>query len=419
MNHGQLSLHSHRPAVYLDQWVWIKLARANRGRPEAPWHLDVLEAVREAAADGVAFPLSATHYLETARIRDPRQRQDLVDVMAPVSAMRTLRGGREPIRHQLLVALHESVGRPAFRPTPPQMLGLGASWAVQGVQASMRVLDSEGSIVDNADPAWLRHVNQYTEACMLAGPPDEEVPSLRAMGYRTAQEVDTQPGSRLDWEKAFSEQLKSHAPSRAELRIWLLARELTHEHQEVFDEVLSEYRLRVSDLAGGSDYSRQNRQRLVAFVDLVPSLRIAAEMKLEMFRNRSREWSWNMISDIDFLSRAVPYCQVVVADRDAASIFKRSGAEARLQATVISQLRDLPDALAGPRSAARQIDGDPTGWDSLIPGAGFRMNPPAHLSPSVCPGASQGWTVRSLDPDGRPSMSAVRRDQAMAPPPAG
>jgi hypothetical protein len=121
------------------------------------------------------------------------------------------------------------------------VLGFGASWAFQGVQAYMRVLDSEGSIVDDVDPAWLRHVNQYTEAELLAGPPDEEVPSLRATGYRTAHELDAQPHSRLDWETLYSEQLKSHAPSRAELRIWLLGRELTHEHQDVFDAVLDEY----------------------------------------------------------------------------------------------------------------------------------------------------------------------------------
>jgi hypothetical protein len=56
--------HTHRPSVYLDQWVWIRLAASNAGRPKEAGDPAVLEAVRAAKDAGVAFVLSATHYIE-------------------------------------------------------------------------------------------------------------------------------------------------------------------------------------------------------------------------------------------------------------------------------------------------------------------------------------------------------------------
>ena len=87
-------LHTSRPSVYLDQWVWVRLASVLEGKPRGPGDAGVLDALREAAAAGVAFPLSRTHYIETSSIKKPKQRQDLARVMASISFFRTLRGGQ-------------------------------------------------------------------------------------------------------------------------------------------------------------------------------------------------------------------------------------------------------------------------------------------------------------------------------------
>ena len=67
-------LHTHRLSVYLDQWVWLRLAKADIGEPREDADTEVLAAVRRATAGGVAFPLSATHYMETSRITSPQRR---------------------------------------------------------------------------------------------------------------------------------------------------------------------------------------------------------------------------------------------------------------------------------------------------------------------------------------------------------
>jgi hypothetical protein len=115
---GPPDLHPPRPCVYLDQWVWIRLARAAKGEPHADSDLHVLAAVQGAAENGVAFPLSTTHYIETSKITDPRQRRDLARIMASISHCRTLRARKDLLRHQMLHAMHLAFGRPSGHRLP-------------------------------------------------------------------------------------------------------------------------------------------------------------------------------------------------------------------------------------------------------------------------------------------------------------
>lgn len=70
----EMGLHTVRPSVYLDQWVWLRLAKADQGEPREESDLAVLAAVRQASDAGVVFPLSSTHYMETSKITDPGKR---------------------------------------------------------------------------------------------------------------------------------------------------------------------------------------------------------------------------------------------------------------------------------------------------------------------------------------------------------
>jgi hypothetical protein len=135
--------------VYLDQWVWIRLARAAKGNPHEASDLRMLAAVLEAAADGVGFPLSTTHYIETSKITSPQQRLDLARTMASVSHCRTLRARKVLLRHQMLHATHLSFGRPTFRPRSLEALGTGVRWAFEGEHGPM-VLRGPDGLVDPA-----------------------------------------------------------------------------------------------------------------------------------------------------------------------------------------------------------------------------------------------------------------------------
>ena len=353
--------------MYLDQWVWIRLARAANGEPREDSDPQVLAAVQEAAENGVAFPLSATHYIETSKITNPRNRHDVARTMASISHCRTLRARKVLLRHQMLHAMHLAFGRPAFRPQAPDVLGTGFRWAFDGEPGPL-VLRGPDGLVDPATidgmPEFLRKANQLAELMILAGPSDAEVGILRQQyGFRPEAMIEVE-ASRLEWESSYVDVLANHPASRAELRVRLQARELLHEHLAMYTALTSEYRINLSREVGYNPHRPNvSRRRMVSFADTIPSLRIAVDLKVELFRNATKPWTMNAIHDIDALSMAVPYCHIVVPDREMTSLLSRSGTGPRHGTRIITTLSELPDALPELAEQARNAPGDRTGWD--------------------------------------------------------
>jgi hypothetical protein len=149
--------------------------------------------------------------------------------------------------------------------------------------------------------------------------------------------------------------------SRQELRVRVQAREILHEHFELLQELLAEYRIDLHREIG-LDPARpgSGRPRMTAFADRMPSVRIAVDLKAQLFRNH---WKVNALHDIDALSMAVPYCHVVVPDREMADLRSRSRAGQRNGTRVLSRLRDLPDQLAALQDQARSTDHDASSSD--------------------------------------------------------
>jgi hypothetical protein len=374
---AETGLHTARPSIYLDQWVWIRLASADLGEPRENSDLAVLAAVRKASQAGVAFPLSSTHYMETSKITNPRQRAELARTMASISRCRTLRSARVLLRHQMLNAMHEIFGRPVFRPQPPEALGTGVIWAFTGKPGPLTLHDSSGPVDPAAIPGmpdFLRKANQFVEMRMLAGPADDELEHLHGLGYRpdATRQVEA---SRLAWEETYRGLLADDPVSRAELRVRVQAREICHEHLRLLGELLTEYHL---SLSRGMGYDpacpNRSRSKMIAFADLMPSVRIAVDLKVELFRNAATTWTMNAINDIDAVSMAVPYCHVVVPDKEMADLLARSRAGTRNGTQIVRKLTDLPDLLPPLVRAAQAADGDVAGWDWAGPSDGFCLD---------------------------------------------
>ncbi|WP_217231548.1 hypothetical protein [Streptomyces anulatus] len=368
------NLHMAAPAVYLDLWVWIRLARAANGAPREPSDTAVLTAVRAASAAGVVFPLSATHYTEMGKITDPHQRADVARIMASVSHCRTLRSRSVLLRHEMLHAMHVSFGRPAFRPSPPRVLGIGAAWALIGERAPLVLCGPSGPVDMDMVPELqdlLRKANQYAEFQLLAGPKDEEVEDLRRHGYRP-EAIREITRSRLEWEETYAGMLADDPISRHELRVRVQAREVLHEHYELLRELLAEYRIDLHrEIGFDPARPRSGRPRMTAFVDRMPSVRIAVDLKAELFRNQTKTWTVNALFDVDALGIAVPYCHVVVPDREMANLLSRSKAGPRCGTRIVTRLRDLPGELADLQARMHTADRGPWDGDWIAPDEDF------------------------------------------------
>ena len=211
---------------------------------------------------------------------------------------------------------------------------------------------------------FLRKANQFAEMMFMAGPGDEEVGILRQhYGYRPEATIEVE-ASRLEWESSYVDLLAEHPANRAELRVRLQARELLHEHLAMFNELTREYRINLSrELGYDPDRPNVSRSRMVSFADSIPSMRIAVDLKVELFRDASKPWTMNAINDIDALSMAVPYCHVVVPDREMDNLLSRSRSGPRYRTKIITTLTELPGVLPELAKQARDALGDRTGWD--------------------------------------------------------
>ncbi|MCM8554262.1 hypothetical protein [Streptomyces sp. STCH 565 A] len=135
------------------------------------------------------------------------------------------------------------------------------------------------------------------------------------------------------------------------------AREIIHEHLKLLNDLCAEYRLVLLQATGvDPERPKASRNRMTAFVDRVPSVRVAVDVKAHRFRNAAKEWDLNTVHDIDAVSLAVPYCHVVVPDREIADLLGRSKAGPRNGTHVLRGLRGLPDLLA---DLARTAAGSP------------------------------------------------------------
>ena len=158
---------------------------------------------------------------------------------------------------------------------------------------------------------FMAEANQTLERAMLAGPPDEELPTLRAMGYapeathkfteQRAQQ-EREQAARLDAEDRWR---------RGRLRDVIGARELANEWINQITRAV---------LARGTSIGevvRQDRTVIRAFADGMPSSRAAITLKTRYHRNGQHKWTTNDIHDIDALAVAVPYCDAVFTDKAA------------------------------------------------------------------------------------------------------
>lgn len=375
----EFDLHTARPSVFLDRWVWIRLARAANGEPKEPGDSSILESVRDAAAGGVAFPLTSTYYIESLTTKNPRQRTDLARTIASITNCSTLRRRRDLLRHQMLHAMHVHFGRPTFRPAPPEPLGVGVFWAMLGRQAPPRVNGPDGRVDPSTlpgGPGLLRRLAQFAEVQFLAGAKDDELDDLRKRGYKPEATIAA-GDSRLAWEQAYVELLADDDPiSRDELRVRVQAREFIQEYLDLFNELLAEYRLSIDRLGSNTPSPRASRQRIVAFADDIPTLRLATDLKYHLFRDANKRWQTNDLYDIDAISIAAPYCHAILADAEMTNLLNRSRAGDRLGTTIIPNMGGLADMLPDLTRQAAAIPGDRTGWDWAGPGTGFSLDLP-------------------------------------------
>lgn len=343
--------------VYLDQNHWINLAKAAVGHPGGAPYQVALDALREArAADRIVVPLSLTHIMETVSNQNRRQRGDLATVMEELSGFLALLP-RDVVMKAELEAVLDVVGRP--RPTayvPVPLIGLGTPFAYgrrgrfyarRGDEDMTEELRRENPELAAEMEQRFREAERDLDRAILRRPIDDaEEARLRGHGWQpsTAQAIAE---DRAQQEREQADRLSDATLVAGDKTRWrkdrlrdvTRGRYVVVELMDMLQEGLGVRGLEIEDVWSDVDSSRR-------LVDAMPSADVCVSLMTEYHRNPHTAWKPNDIFDIDALSIAVAYCDVVVTDKKACHELHVSDVPDRLETPVFWKLDDLVAWLA-------------------------------------------------------------------------
>ena len=97
-------------------------------------------------------------------------------------------------------------------------------------------------------------------------------------------------------------------------------------------------------------FFRYDKEWITAFLQQLPTLAVQQQIRRQLFAKHSRPWKINDIRDLDALSVAVPYCDIVATDKEAAAALNASAQITAIGSAVVSRPEALLEQLV--RTAA-------------------------------------------------------------------
>jgi hypothetical protein len=331
--------------VYLDLNHWISLAQASVGHSKGSRFGRILEACRAARLAGTAvFVLSAVHYMEMHKIKDPAQRRTIADVMEELTSFASLVSRVVVMELELTAMLDRFAREPSALPTIP-LLGRGVGHSF-GRQSGLKITgpsgDATGQVRERMGAEAFDQLVEETELLLdrsvLQGPVDNEVEDLRAFGWKPEAAIQVAE-SRAAQERELTPLLDAEVRwRRGRLRDVVAARELCTEYQNILPRALVERGVVLTDVISDPESARK-------FVRAMPSAEVSIELKTAWHRNRGKPWTANDVYDIDAMSLAVPYCDVVVTEKACHHVLNVAHFGERMHTALLRNLADLPNTL--------------------------------------------------------------------------
>jgi hypothetical protein len=309
----------HPPSVYLDQFAYIRLARAGLGRglaEDADHHQRLMQ---QAIAGKLRFPLSAVHYLETWRQANPTRRHELAVEMIRLSRLNAIAPARIVWRAEIRIAVHKTFGGP--RPIDPiSVWGQGAAHAFGR---------EPGTFWPTELPPG---EDLRREVLLLAG-------AGASTGRFAAEERE-----RHDQQQRFGETQTALAE-----RISAWPTSVTERRQGIRLQTLTDFSADVVAALIGADVpparlGSLGAEGLVQFLEAIPTLWVLTELRRVRFANPQQGFTPHDLYDLRALACALVYCDVVITDRAWCDVIRRTDLADRYHTTVINDVADFDHA---------------------------------------------------------------------------
>ena len=328
--------------MYLDQWVWINLARAAAGRGASAEWADALATVRWASEHHLAaFPLSRTHYEETKHMPREDQRQTVGRLMLEISRGHRMIGPSDKL---VMAEFTTALSRWAARPLPIQELdvrifGTGMGFVYDHRPVIGKIVRRDGQPMTHDQLAIAAAIepvaNALAEEVFLCGPPR----SVDIPGY------DPNADRRLAAEFVLIQE--EHARRFSQNRS-------DRDHQAsvlAAAEWIQIAPMAVQTLVNAGidpdDFFLQGKQFLTDFLETMPVVHAGLTLRTLQHQNPQRPWDPNDFHDIESLSVAIVHCDIVFAERHWGHMLRRARLPEKHQTAMVISPRKLIAQLVG------------------------------------------------------------------------
>jgi hypothetical protein len=311
----------------LDQNKWIDLARAHYGRGGGAPFRAALDAVRGAIATGtLVVPVLGANLYEVAEPKDGGRRERLARFMVELSENHSLVNHQVVLHWELRRALLELFLRQsAVPPIRPALLRFGMFAAAMGKEPVI----TTGELATDALVEDAMYDPELAIAAIVQFMDREGIRDLRAKDEHATQIVEGI--RRIDAHLGIEE--RRMLEMRTLLAEGSAARKL--------DEV-------IHDLVVDGDAFRawlQEPGRLRAFTDAVPSIEVPTMLMLHRDANKNHRSHPNDAKDFSFLKLAIPYANIVVAEKSWTHFAVASGLADKYGTRLSTDTAALPDLL--------------------------------------------------------------------------
>jgi hypothetical protein len=297
--------------IYLDQNIWIDLAKIHHGKDKRPESVRLLSLIQEKLEFGdIVLPLSRIHYIETSTIANASRRERLGRVMFDYSKGVTLAPYKSIVVYELDCALSK-----IFKHVKPRSFKLFGNGIKHAYGDAL-----EFKYPTMMDPNWI-------ERAALTG---EEIVGRRFGGFH-----------KTEHNRKFQEHLCKVSEMRQAIprKDWentLYAIALS-DIVEPLSEVLNYWEIPFDEFIG------LGAEVLSSFIDSMPSRVLEVHMLRQVFNNPNYNPKPTDLEDWGGVALASQYCDVIVGEKHLYDMLLRNRFKAK--AAVFRRLSDLEQYL--------------------------------------------------------------------------
>lgn len=305
--------------IYLDQNKWIDLAKAIVNPNKYPKYVKVANLVLEKTKNGEwIFPLSMIHVFETTLREDQNSRKKLVDIMIKVSNGYSIKSyldiQKDEMKNIFLKILIPEKVKEINAVLKNPLVSIGAEKLSVWINSNLFPSDLKQDLINIIS-------NKIS---------DKDLYEIILDNYD--KELATQF---INDDQSIVESMENDRYNLLKLPI---SDQYNYFSANIFLGLLKHYNI-IQEL-GVNNIEEifpksflDNKNKMIDFLEGAPSLDIDTKLRYDILKDKERPIQKHDNRDINFLSTAIPYCNVVITERTWKHLVNKNKLKSHLQIT--------------------------------------------------------------------------------------